>query len=91
MIAGLLPPTATGAVQMLISVWSAAVKLSSLTKVSPALSVTALMVAELAFQTPTSTMSRLPATVLAAGSRPNRGGGLVRGHLLHECGRVGRV
>ncbi len=60
---GALPPVATTAVQTLISVWSVAVKLSSFTNVSPALSVTDVMVADEEFHTPTSTTSRFPAVV----------------------------
>src|SRR5579859_3251994 len=67
---GLVPPVATTAVHTLISVWSEAVKLSSLTNVSPALSVTVLAVADAEFHTPTSTTSRFPAVVLAGRVAP---------------------
>ena len=61
---GRVPPVATTAVQTLSSVLSDAVKLSSLTKVSPALSVTVPVVADAELHTPTSTTSRLPGTGL---------------------------
>jgi hypothetical protein len=61
------PPLVTGAVQMLISVLSGAVKWDTSTNESPAVSVTLLVVAADEFQTPTSTINRLPVVMLPDG------------------------
>ena len=61
----LAPPVRMGAVQMLISVPSEAVKWVTSTNGSPAVSVTDVVEAPLPFQTPTSTTRRSPAVTLA--------------------------
>ena len=67
-IPGLVPPPAvTGAVQMLCSVLSEAVKCRTSVYVFPAESVTLLMVAALEFQVPTTTTMRLPAVIADVG------------------------
>ena len=70
-IVGIVPPPAvTGALQMLISVLSEALKCCSSVKVSPAESLTLEAVALALLQTPTSTTRRLPETSLAPGVTP---------------------
>ena len=64
-MAGAVPPALTGAVQMLISVPSEAVKCVTSTNWSPEESVTDDVVAPLFFQMPTSAISRSPAVTLA--------------------------
>ena len=66
-MAGAVPPVLTGAVQMLISVPSDAVKCVTSTNWSPEESVTDDVVAPPFFQMPTSTISRSPAAALAPG------------------------
>ncbi len=67
-IAGLVPPPAvTGAVQMLCSVLSEALKCRTSVYVFPAESVTLLTVAALEFQVPTTTTMRLPAVIAEVG------------------------
>ena len=61
MTVGVVPaPAVIGAVQTLCSVWSGPVKWLTSVNVSPAESVTLLVVAADELQTPTSTTSRLP-------------------------------
>ncbi len=68
MIVGRVPPPAvTGAVQMLISVFSEALKFSSSMYLLPAESVTLAAVADASLHTPTSTTRRSPAVTFEPG------------------------